>query len=388
MSERQLNEARPAVKLEEQYCSRCAVCYSLCPFDAAKKDATTGKIVIDIEKCQVCGLCYSACPANAIDVVYYDHDSLVSYLKAAREKHASDSLVVACKGSAPEPSQLGRLFGVSDFITLSVPCVGRIPVETFLAAIAMGLRDVYVLACDEDYCRFERGSPVTGRRIMALNRLLEQLGYGKGAITLRRGSLKVTADRERCVSCGNCVFYCPYGAAKLESPGTASFDLKSCRGCGLCAVMCPAFALELENWEGERISALIPHLLSAAQEPKILAFRCQWAAFPSPDGQVAPNVSIIDLPCAARVDPVHVLKAFQEGAAGVLVAACSEEDCKQEKASGRAKRSVAKLQESLKQIGLADRLYFCSVAPRYGEFDRELGQFSQRISDMAKGVAR
>ena len=388
MSE-QVTEAKAAVKLDEQYCSRCSICRSLCPFDAIKKDAETGKTILEIEKCQVCGICYSACPAGAIDIIYYDHDSLVNYLEAARQKYASESLVIMCKGSAPDFTELESLFGASNFIPLSVPCVGRISAEVFLTAISMGIRDIYVIACDEDYCRFDRGSPVAERRILALNQLLEQLGYGKETITLKRNSLKVKADRDRCISCGNCVFYCPYGAAKLDSPGVASFDLASCKGCGLCVVMCPAFALELENWERERISALIPRLLSETKRPRILVFRCQWAVFPPLDGQSSPNICTIDLPCAARVDPVHILEAFQKGADGILIAACSEEDCKQEKASGRAQRSVAKLRESLKQIGFQERLHFCSVAPRYREeFDKELQQFSQKIKDMPKGEAK
>jgi coenzyme F420-reducing hydrogenase delta subunit/ferredoxin len=384
----QVTEAKVAVKLDEQYCSRCSICRSLCPFDAIKKDAATGKTILEIGKCQVCGICYSACPSRAIDIIYYDHDSLLNYLEAARQNYASESLVIMCKGSAPDFAELEKLSGASNFIPLSVPCVGRISAEIFLTAIGMGIRDIYVIACDEDYCRFDRGSPIAERRILALNQLLEQLGYGKETITLKRNSLKVKVDRDRCISCGNCAFYCPYGAAKLDSPGVASFDLAACKGCGLCVVMCPAFALELENWERERISALIPRLLSETKRPRILVFRCQWAVFPSLDGQSSPNICTIDLPCAARVDPVHILEALQKGADGVLIAACSEEDCKQEKASGRAQRSVAKLRESLDQIGFQDRLHFCSVSPRYEEFDKELQQFSQKIKDMPRGEAK
>jgi len=68
------------------------------------------------------------------------------------------------------------------------------------------------LELNEDYCRFERGSPIVGRRILALNLLLGQLSYGTEIITLNRNSLKVKADRDLCIACGNCVFYCPYDA--------------------------------------------------------------------------------------------------------------------------------------------------------------------------------
>jgi coenzyme F420-reducing hydrogenase delta subunit len=374
-------EERTALKITEDSCSSCAICSSLCPFEAIRRDAEAGKVFLEIEKCQVCGICYSACPAKAIDVIYYDVDSLTSYLEKAKKEYKSDTLVIACKGSAPDMVGMDKLFGVTSFIPLSVPCVGRIPDEVFLKAIVMGINKIHVLGCDEDYCRFERGSSVAGRRILALNILLDQLGYGKELITFKRNSLKVKVDADSCIMCGNCVFYCPYDAAKLESPGTVSFDLAACRGCGLCVAMCPAQALELENWEEERISTLIDSLSKEMKAPKIFVFRCQWAAYPSFNGTLAPNVRFIDLPCASRVDILHILEAFRQGADGVLIVACAEDDCKQEKASGKAQHSVEALIKRLSQIGLQDRLHFCTVSPRYPErLDKELVQFSEKIA--------
>ncbi len=377
MSE-QVTQEVVAVKQNVDRCSNCAICSSLCPYDALKRDIETGKIILEVEKCQVCGLCYSTCPAEAIDTIYYDIDSLTRYLERVRQEYDSNTLVIMCRGSAPDFAGIEKLFGVAKFIPLSVPCVGRIPEEVFLKAIVMGIREIHVLACDENYCRFERGSPVIGRKILALNLLLEQLGYDKEVIALNRNSLKVKVDTDLCIACGNCVFYCPYDAAKLESPGAVSFDLAACRGCGLCVAMCPAIALELENWERERISILLSKL--SLEKPRILVFRCQWAIFPPLDEGPNQNIQFIDLPCAARVDTFHILEAFQKGIDGVLIAACSEEDCRQERASGKAQHSIARLIERLAQIGLQERLHFCTVAPRYPErFDRELKQFSEKI---------
>ena len=380
MSE-QITEERVALKLNEDQCSGCAICITLCPFEALRRDPETSKTVLEIDKCQVCGLCYSTCPARAIDTIYYDLDSLTKYLEKAKQEYASDTLVIMCRGSAPDFARVEKLFGVAKFIPLSVPCVGRIPDEVFIKVLTMGIKRVHVLACDEDYCRFERGSAVTRRKILALNLLLDQLGYGKEVITLKRNSLKVKVDADSCIACGNCVFYCPYDAAKLESPGGITFDLTACRGCGLCVAMCPALALELESWEKEHISILLSRLSSEMEQPKILVFRCQWAAFPPLDGDLTQNIRAIDLPCAARVDTFHILEAFQKGIDGVLVAACSEEDCKQEKASGKSQHSVEALIQRLDQIGIKDRLHFCTVAPRYPEqFAKELEQFSQKIT--------
>lgn len=377
-------EAQVAVKINEDYCSRCSICQSLCPFEAISKDAESGQIILDIEKCQVCGICYSACPAKAIDIIYYDCGSLLKYLEQAKPKYKSDTLVIMCKGSAPDFAGIKQIFGVSEFIPLSVPCVGRISEELLLQAMAMGINKIFILACDEDYCRFDRGSPLTGRRVLALNRLLEQLGYGREAVTLKRHSLKVKVDKDLCIACGNCAFYCPYGAPKLESVGGIRFDLDACRGCGLCVAVCPAFALEMDNWERERLSTTISQMLAEMKAPKVLIFRCQWAVFPPLNGESNPHVRAIDLPCSARVDAFHILEALQKGADGVLIAACPEDDCRQEGASGRAEHFMGMLKERLNQIGLGDRLHFCHVARRDpGQMDKELEQFNQSLKAIA-----
>jgi coenzyme F420-reducing hydrogenase delta subunit/ferredoxin len=383
----QVAEAKPAVNINEDYCSRCSICGSLCPYDAITKDHENNKIILDIAKCQVCGICASACPARAIDTIYYDRESLLNYLRKVKPNYKSDTLVVMCKGSAPDFSQVGKLFGVKDFVPLSVPCVGRISEELLLAMMAEGMQKINILACDEDYCRFHRGSPLTTRRVMALNNMLAQLGYGKEAITMKRNSLKVKVDKDLCIACGNCVFYCPYGAPKLESVGGISFDLDLCRGCGLCVSLCPAFALDLENWERDKISEMLPKLIAEMKPPKILVFRCQWALYPPLNGDVSPNVRAIELPCSGRVEAIHVLEALQNGADGVMVIACAEDDCKQEGVSAKAEHVVAKIRGQLEQLGLGERLGFGSVSPRYeGQAEEAIRQFRQKIETIgAKG---
>jgi coenzyme F420-reducing hydrogenase delta subunit/ferredoxin len=346
-------------------------------------------MVLDIEKCQVCGICYSACPAKAIDTIYYSSGSLQKYLEKVRPRYKSDTLVIMCKGSAPDFSQVGKLFGVKDFIPLAVPCVGRISEDLLLGALADGIKKIDILACDEDYCRFHRGSPLTGRRVIALNHMLAQLGYGPETITLKRNSLKVKVDKDLCIACGNCVFYCPYDAPTLTSAGGISFDLDACRGCGLCVALCPAFALDLENWERERISNLIPRLLAGMKPPKILLFRCQWADYPPLNGDMGPNIGTIELPCSGRIEAYHVLEAIQHGADGVMAVACSEDDCKQEGVSARAEHVVAKIKEKLDQIGLGDKLQFASVSPRYpGQVEEKVREFRQSLKGAKKGEAK
>jgi coenzyme F420-reducing hydrogenase delta subunit len=382
-----VSQQTAAVKLNEKECESCSVCFSICPFGAIQRGSETGKIILEVEKCQVCGMCYSTCRAKAIDIIYYDFDSLTKYIQDAKDKYDSDTLVIMCKGSTPDLGNIERLFGVSQFIPLFIPCVGRIPEEVLLKTIVMGtIREIHVLTCDGDYCRFEKGSRLIERKVLILNHLLAQLGYGSDFINLKQNNLKVQVDKDKCIACGNCVFYCPYHAAKLENE-VASFNLTLCRGCGLCVALCPAMALELENWERVRISTLISKLSLEIEEPKVLVLRCQWAVLPPLDEELGSHVRAIDMPCAARVDVLHILEAFQNGIDGVLVAACYEEECKQEQQGSReAQHQVAALKERLSQIGLGERLHFCFVAPRYPEtYTNELGQFSEAIaSDLPK----
>jgi len=68
-------------------------------------------------------------------------------------------------------------------------------------------------------------------------------------------------------------------------------------------------------------------------EPKIVAFCCNWCSYAGADLagtsrlQYPPNVRIIRVMCSGRVDPSFVLKAFELGADGVIVAGCHPADC-------------------------------------------------------------
>lgn len=61
-------------------------------------------------------------------------------------------------------------------------------------------------------------------------------------------------------------------------------------------------------------------------EPQIVAFCCHYCAYAAADLagslrlQYPPNLKVIRLPCTGKLDTLHVLKAFEQGADGVMVA--------------------------------------------------------------------
>ena len=87
-----MTEVRVALQLNEDYCSNCSICSSLCPFEALTR--RDGKTFLEIEKCHVCGICYSSCPAKALSIDYYDIDSLVSYIKESKRDSDANALVI------------------------------------------------------------------------------------------------------------------------------------------------------------------------------------------------------------------------------------------------------------------------------------------------------
>ena len=79
-------ECLAVVNINQDLCSRCSVCYSICPYDAIKLDPESDEVAIDIQECQVCGICSSACPVAAIEMAYYDYDHLLDYVECAKKK--------------------------------------------------------------------------------------------------------------------------------------------------------------------------------------------------------------------------------------------------------------------------------------------------------------
>ena len=68
-------------------------------------------------------------------------------------------------------------------------------------------------------------------------------------------------------------------------------------------------------------------------EPKIIACCCNWCSYAAADIagtsriHYPANVRIVRVMCSGMVDPIYILKAFEMGADGVLVAGCHEVDC-------------------------------------------------------------
>ena len=95
-------------------------------------------------------------------------------------------------------------------------------------------------------------------------------------------------------------------------------------------------------------------------EPKIVAFTCNWCSYAAADLagtsriHYPSNVRIIRVMCSGMIDPIYVLRAFEAGFDGVLLAGCHIGDCHYISGNMRAEERTAKLRRLLHTLGLED----------------------------------
>jgi F420-non-reducing hydrogenase iron-sulfur subunit len=93
-------------------------------------------------------------------------------------------------------------------------------------------------------------------------------------------------------------------------------------------------------------------------EPRIVGFLCNWCTYAAADTagvsrmKQPPNIDIIRVMCSGRVDPTFILKAFREGADGVLVAGCHPGDCHYSEGNYKTLRRMTLLKKMLPQMGI------------------------------------
>jgi heterodisulfide reductase subunit A len=66
--------------VEEELCSGCGQCASLCTFAALSLHPTRGVMTVNAVLCQGCGACATACPSGAINVKHFTFDQVMAQI--------------------------------------------------------------------------------------------------------------------------------------------------------------------------------------------------------------------------------------------------------------------------------------------------------------------
>ena len=99
---------------------------------------------------------------------------------------------------------------------------------------------------------------------------------------------------------------------------------------------------------------------------KIIGFLCNWCSYAGADLagvsrlQYPAEIRIIRVPCSGRINPLLVLKCFQEGADGVLVSGCHPGDCHYQEGNLYARRRMLLLRSLLGYFGIDERRFHMS----------------------------
>lgn len=126
------------------------------------------------------------------------------------------------------------------------------------------------------------------------------------------------------------------------------------------------------------------------QNPKIVAFLCNWCSYTGADlagtsrMKYASNIRIIRIMCSGRVEPTFVLKAFKEGADGILICGCHPGDCHYHEGNYKCLRRFHLLQKYLIQMGIpVERLKLEWISASEGaEFAQLVNEFTETLKKL------
>jgi coenzyme F420-reducing hydrogenase delta subunit/formate hydrogenlyase subunit 6/NADH:ubiquinone oxidoreductase subunit I len=179
------------VEIDEDLCSVCGVCVSLCKYEALKivkikKDKQ--KIEVDKIECRGCGLCLSACPSGAITQKEGCNVTLPELYKNIKEILKDEEkklLVFACNYSIFPGMQLSKSETIlkTPYGVIVTMCSGRVAPELVLDAFEEGAWGVMVAGCPPEECDHD-GNYKTRRRLILLQRMLKELNINPKRVKL------------------------------------------------------------------------------------------------------------------------------------------------------------------------------------------------------------
>ena len=107
----------------------------------------------------------------------------------------------------------------------------------------------------------------------------------------------------------------------------------------------------------------------AERKPKIIGFCCERhgmdaAVLSARSGrQIDASVRLVQVPCTGRVDGIHLLKAFEDGADAVFVLGCLEKNCYYDTGSIEGRKRVNYVKQMLSEVGIeSERLEMFNAA--------------------------
>jgi heterodisulfide reductase subunit A2 len=192
-------------------------------------------------------------------------------------------------------------------------------------------------------------------------------------------------DLTNCNQCNLCYKRCPYGAIEIDEDKNPSVIKALCKGCGLCAADCPNECITIVHYSDEQLLAQVEAALEEDADKKILGFVCHWCALGGVDMAGVSRLQyptcgrLIRVMCSARVPIKLIERAYELGAAGVLVVGCEFPTCHYISGNYACDTRIKRARKRLAKKGYdPDKLWldWCSAAdgPKFANIMRNMAK--------------
>jgi len=216
--------------------------------------------------------------------------------------------------------------------------------------------------------------------------------------SIARGAVLNVDD---CVGCSLCAQQCPRGVplmieqTEVEEADEeqkllfkASIDTFNCHSCGVCQSLCPSGATQLNFLSNEQLWSEIDATLEDAgpEYPITLCFYCEECSVSTIDivgtrrMEYPASTRLISVPCAGRISIIDILKAFENGASTVMIAACEKDRCH----IGGTGNEIAQVQVDVAQDILKAIGWEGKRVGMFRMFSAEPERFTNAVNEMVK----
>ena len=130
--------------------------------------------------------------------------------------------------------------------------------------------------------------------------------------------------------------------------------------------------------------------MSEKWTPNLVGFFCQWCSYMSADLaginrlHYPSNLRIIRIPCTGRMDPQMILRAFLNGADGVMVSGCHPGDCHYREGNYYARRRMQVFKDLIDFMGFDPKRFIMTwiSASESHDLVKTVSKFTEIISDL------
>ena len=154
-----------------------------------------------------------------------------------------------------------------------------------------------------------------------------------------------------CAVCLTCVRVCPFGVPEITGR-KASFSEDFCVACGMCGVECPGAAINVRRFPEDRFEGEIEEVLKKTGDG-IVRFACIQNVV---SRKTLAAKDTVYMNCLGRLSELDVLKAFNIGAAEVVIRVRKDHECKNGHALERLIDRMESINDRLSAVGIEKRI--------------------------------